>query len=231
MRTFPTSFRWIHIGPDGDVEPYGGGPEVRGGGPGAAVAQQARPPWRRVGCSPCNAPTTPTASRIALHCQRACIDARGADAWTFAMHWVRAVSSAMQPVCVRRPRAAAAAELWAACKQGLVSATRTRASATSQLPKWPECCCCCRLKWPEAMWVQYEEQASSGSSAISGRAIRYMMWQEMNLKRNVPTWLWYKSWFAFIGTAIKGWDWGLMIQKVTTTQRRPTMFLRNRAAV
>ena len=89
MATFPSSFRWIHIGPDDDVEPYGGGPEVRGGGPGAAVAQQARPPWRRVGCShlQCTTRTVqPPLPHPTLHSELSGLALmRATDAWTFAM--------------------------------------------------------------------------------------------------------------------------------------------------
>ena len=65
--SYLTSFRWIHIGPDDDVEPYGGGPEVGGGGPGAPQLSGQGHPTPTTGWAvrtTCNAP------RLA-HCNHA----------------------------------------------------------------------------------------------------------------------------------------------------------------
>ena len=118
LRTFLTSFRWIHIGPDGDVEPYGGGPEV-GGGPGAVPhhsghkANLLAPGGLR--------PATPTTVQPCPHRIPHCIsDCHGLVQCVVKIS--RAREDALQSVCVRER---------AGCNRGsCVSATRARVSGT-----------------------------------------------------------------------------------------------------
>ena len=132
MATFPTSFRWIHIGPDDDVEPYGGGPEGGGGGPGAPQhSRQGHPGTGWVHSYlhlQCNTPILQQLQNPALHSGLPWLVAL-MRAWTFAMRGGQRSGSAMQPVCVRRPVPSAA------CNQGSCQCNQNKGQCNLALPK------------------------------------------------------------------------------------------------